>query len=112
MTLFSSTVLFRSGWVKRQLRAPIHPTEFAASGRERAAQLGQYRLAVRAHTAPEEERLGSLLDQHAQAIQGTACALLDGPAVEGGWLFGVHHVVAQRVMGPDQARGDGGRLAR
>ena len=69
-----------------------------------ATQLGQHRRAVRAHPAPDAEGLGGLLHQHAQAVDAARRAMFGSPAIERGRLLAVHHVVAHRVAGLDQAR--------
>lgn len=62
------------------------------------------RRGVRTHATPQLERLGRLLDQHAQPVQAARRALLGCPAVEGSRLTAVHHVVADGMTRLDQAR--------
>ena len=56
-------------------------------------------------------RVSSLAKLPQGRVEGARRAVAGGPAVEGGRLLGVHHVVAHRVAGLDQARIDRRQLA-
>src|SRR5690606_26611201 len=79
--------------------------------RHLGAQLRQHGGGVGPHAVPDEEGLGGLFDQHAQAVGHTVRAGGLGLQQEGRGPGAVHHVVGQ-AAGRIGYAGDGRRLAR